>query len=47
MARYLATNPSATPATVASYLTSQATTGKVTNPGSGSPNRLLYAPPTL
>ncbi|EWC59142.1 Alkaline serine exoprotease A precursor [Actinokineospora spheciospongiae] len=47
VARYLATNPGASPATVASYLTSQATTGKVTNPGSGSPNRLLYAAPTL
>lgn len=43
---YLQGNPSASPATVASYLIGQATTGKVTSPGTGSPNRLLYiAPP--
>ena len=43
---YLQANPSATPAQVASALIAAATTGKVTNPGSGSPNRLLYiAPP--
>ncbi|MGW8061700.1 S8 family peptidase [Streptomyces ziwulingensis] len=41
-ALHLADNPSATPAQVASALTSAATTGVVTNPGSGSPNRLLY-----
>ncbi|TDC82801.1 S8 family peptidase, partial [Micromonospora sp. KC606] len=35
-------NPSYTPAQVGSYLTGNATTGVVTNPGSGSPNRLLY-----
>ncbi len=35
-------NHSASPASVASALTSNSTTGKVTNPGSGSPNRLLY-----
>ncbi|MEU5696303.1 S8 family peptidase [Actinosynnema sp. NPDC020468] len=46
-ARYLATNRTATPAQVASYLTGQATPSKVTNPGSGSPNRLLYLAPTL
>ncbi len=34
--------PTSTPAQVASTLNSRATTGKVTNPGSGSPNRLLY-----
>ncbi|ATE53333.1 S8 family peptidase [Actinosynnema pretiosum] len=45
-ARYLSTNPSATPAQVASYLTSTATANKVTSPGSGSPNRLLYLPPS-
>ncbi|MFC0095995.1 S8 family peptidase [Micromonospora marina] len=38
----LSANTSYTPAQVASYLTSNATTGKVTNPGSGSPNRLLF-----
>ncbi|MFI7605342.1 S8 family peptidase [Micromonospora sp. NPDC049366] len=38
----LSANPSFTPAQVASSLTSNATTGRVTNPGSGSPNRLLF-----
>ncbi|MFF0201730.1 S8 family peptidase [Streptomyces sp. NPDC005017] len=38
---YLANHTSATPAQVATALTSGATTGKVTSPGSGSPNRLL------
>lgn len=38
----LGANPSYTPAQVASYLTSNATTGKVTSPGTGSPNRLLF-----
>ncbi|NES12881.1 S8 family peptidase [Micromonospora solifontis] len=38
----LGANPSYAPAQVASYLTSNATTGKVTSPGSGSPNRLLF-----
>jgi subtilisin family serine protease len=41
-ALYLATHPTATPATVASALTANATANKVTNPGSGSPNRLLF-----
>ncbi|MBW4717016.1 S8 family peptidase [Saccharothrix obliqua] len=45
-ARYLQNNRSATPAQVASYLTGQATPSKVTNPGSGSPNRLLYLAPS-
>jgi subtilisin family serine protease len=40
-ALYLADNPSATPAQVATALTSAATSGVVTNPGTGSPNRLL------
>jgi subtilisin family serine protease len=39
---YLQGSPSASPATVASALTSNATTGVVGSPGSGSPNRLLY-----
>ncbi|MDT9685686.1 S8 family peptidase [Streptomyces sp. TRM76323] len=41
-ALYLANNRSATPAQVSSALTSAATTGAVTSPGTGSPNRLLY-----
>ncbi|MFV2117540.1 S8 family peptidase [Streptomyces sp. Act-28] len=41
-ALYLAANPSATPAQVSSALTAAATGGVVTNPGTGSPNRLLY-----
>lgn len=41
-ALYLQGNTAASPATVASALTSNATAGKVTSPGSGSPNRLLY-----
>ena len=42
-ALYLETNPSASPATVASAINNSATLNKVTNPGSGSPNRLLYS----
>jgi subtilisin family serine protease len=38
----LSANPSFTPAQVASSLINNATTGVVTNPGSGSPNRLLF-----
>ncbi|QOC92939.1 S8 family peptidase [Micromonospora craniellae] len=38
----LSANPSYTPAQVKNYLTSNATTGVVTSPGSGSPNRLLF-----
>jgi subtilisin family serine protease len=48
-ALYLASSPSATPAVVAGAINTSATTGKVTSPGTGSPNRLLYAfvlPPT-
>jgi subtilisin family serine protease len=41
-ALYLQANPSASPATVGSAIINNATTGVVTNPGSGSPNRLLY-----
>ncbi|WP_432117159.1 S8 family peptidase [Streptomyces sp. bgisy032] len=40
-ALYLDGNPTATPAQVSAALTSAATTGVVTGPGSGSPNRLL------
>lgn len=39
---YLEQNPAATPAQVASALLGNALTNKVTSPGTGSPNRLLY-----
>ena len=42
---YLETNRAASPAGVASAITANATTGVVTNPGTGSVNRLLYSPP--
>ncbi|MFV0128014.1 S8 family peptidase [Streptomyces sp. HMX112] len=42
VALHLADNPTATPAQVASALSAAATPGVVTNPGAGSPNRLLY-----
>ncbi|MFJ4618560.1 S8 family peptidase [Streptomyces sp. NPDC088812] len=42
---YLASHTSATPAQVASALTSGATTGVVTSAGTGSPNRLLKIVP--
>ena len=41
-ALYLSTHSSASPSQVASAITSNATTGKVSSAGSGSPNRLLY-----
>ncbi len=41
-ALYLATHTTATPAQVGSALIALTTPGKVTNPGSGSPNRLLF-----
>ncbi|MFJ4684497.1 S8 family peptidase [Streptomyces sp. NPDC088789] len=41
-ALHLAANPTATPAQVSSALTAAATPNVVTNPGTGSPNRLLY-----
>ena len=41
-ALYLSINPSASPATVVNALNANATTGKVTSPGTSSPNRLLY-----
>ncbi|MEU1848255.1 S8 family serine peptidase [Streptomyces sp. NPDC019990] len=40
-ALHLAGDPTATPAQVSAALTAAATTGVVTSPGSGSPNRLL------
>ncbi|HYS56321.1 MAG TPA: S8 family peptidase [Thermoanaerobaculia bacterium] len=42
-ALYLANNPTASPANVASALTSNATTGIVANAGSGTPNRMLFS----
>ncbi|GHB45770.1 hypothetical protein GCM10010377_40740 [Streptomyces viridiviolaceus] len=42
---YLANQTSATPAQVATALVNGATTGKVTSPGTGSPNRLLKIVP--
>ena len=41
-ALYLSANPSASPATVQQALKDNATLNHVTNPGTGSPNRLLY-----
>jgi subtilisin family serine protease len=41
-ALYLAGHPTASPATVASALIANSTAGKITNPGTGSPNRLLF-----
>lgn len=42
---YLQGNPGASPATVSNAIISSTTAGKVTNPGTGSPNRLLYSDP--
>ncbi|MFB7633339.1 S8 family peptidase [Streptomyces sp. NPDC056149] len=42
---YLAGHPTATPAQVATALVNGATSGVVTNPGSGSPNKLLKIVP--
>jgi hypothetical protein len=39
---YREANPAATPAQVTSAITSNATANKITSPGTGSPNRLLY-----
>jgi len=41
-ALYLQSNTSASPATVRDAIVNNATTGKVTSPGSNSPNRLLF-----
>ena len=43
LALYLQTNPSASAATASQALISNTTANKVTNPGTGSPNRLLYS----
>lgn len=42
-ALYLQQNPSAAPQAVRDAIVNSATTGVVTSPGSGSPNRLLYS----
>ncbi|WP_433273144.1 S8 family peptidase [Actinosynnema sp. CS-041913] len=41
-AMYVSSNPSATPAQVETALVTAATSGKITNPGSGSANKLLF-----
>jgi subtilisin family serine protease len=43
IALYLQTNPGASPSTVTNALIANATLNHVTNPGTGSPNRLLYS----
>ena len=43
IALYLQTNTGASPATVTQALVAASTPNKVTNPGTGSPNRLLYS----
>jgi subtilisin family serine protease len=42
-ALYLSANPSASPQALRDALVNNATSGKVTNPGSGSPNKLLHS----
>ena len=42
-ALYLQSNPGASPATVAAAVVNNATDGRVSNPGPGSPNKLLYS----
>jgi subtilisin family serine protease len=42
-ALFLETNPTASPATVAAAIINSSTPNKVTNAGTGSPNRLLYS----
>lgn len=46
-ALYLQRHPTASPSTVAAWLTSNATTGVVTDAGTGSPNRLLHTSEVL
>ncbi|HEY0691160.1 MAG TPA: S8 family serine peptidase [Kribbella sp.] len=45
-ALYLSEYPDATPADVAAALTTGSTPGKVSSPGTGSPNKLLFVGPT-
>nr|WP_243866802.1 S8 family peptidase [Actinophytocola oryzae] len=44
-ALYLADHPTALPADVSAALTAAASNGRVSNPGGGSPNKLLYTGP--
>ena len=44
-ALHLSANPGATPAAVRTALVSNGTTGRVSGPGTGSPNVLLFTPP--
>jgi hypothetical protein len=46
-ARHLVTNPSATPAQVRSYIVDMATSGVLSNLGTGSPNLLAFIPRLL
>jgi subtilisin family serine protease len=43
VALYLDAHPSATPSNAAYWVKSNSTKGKVTSPGSGTPNNLLYS----
>lgn len=45
VARYLQSTPAATPSQAHSYIVNNATTGRLTGIGTGSPNRLLFSPP--
>ena len=45
-ALFLETNPTASPATVTAAIINSSTPNKVTNAGTGSPNRLLFSPPS-
>ncbi|HEX8692567.1 MAG TPA: S8 family serine peptidase [Longimicrobium sp.] len=47
VARFLQANPGATPADAHAFVVNNATAGVVLNPGSLSPNRLLYVDPVL
>jgi subtilisin family serine protease len=42
-ALYLQSNPGASPAAVSAAIVNNATDGRVSNPGPGSPNKLLYS----
>jgi subtilisin family serine protease len=45
VARYLQSTPTATPSAAQTYIINNATTGRLSNIGTGSPNRLLFSPP--
>lgn len=46
VALYLQTDATASPSTVSEIITTNATSGKITDPGTGSPNLLLFTPQT-